>query len=63
MMQLGRIDSTQLEEGLSAQVIHGARLGTNLVELGLVDIDTLAAALGEQHAVPVAEPALLCSDR
>jgi serine/threonine-protein kinase len=56
MMQLGRIDSTQLEEGLSAQVIHGARLGTNLVELGLVDIDTLAAALGEQHAVPVAEP-------
>jgi serine/threonine-protein kinase len=56
LIQLGRIDSARLEEGLSAQVIHGARLGTNLVELGLLDIDTLAQALGEQHGVPVAEP-------
>ena len=52
----GHIDSTQLEQGLSSQVAHGARLGTNLVELGHVGIDLLAKALADQHSVPVAAP-------
>lgn len=44
----------QLEAGLQAQVLYGGRLGTNLVELGAVDLDTLARALSMQHGVPAA---------
>jgi hypothetical protein len=40
-----------LEEGMAAQVIHGGRLGTNLVELGLISEEQLAAALARQHGV------------
>ena len=40
-----------LEEALESQVVHGGRLGTNLVELGLVQEQDLARVLGRQHNV------------
>src|SRR5438046_183904 len=48
------IDGDQLERALRAQVMWGGRLGTNLVELRLVDLDNLARMLGQQHAMPAA---------
>src|SRR5688572_25809868 len=37
-----------LEEALEDQVVHGGRLGTNLLELGLVQEKDLARMLGKQ---------------
>ncbi len=48
------LDSEQVERALRAQVMWGGRFGTNLVELGLVDLDTLTRALGRQHDLPAA---------
>jgi hypothetical protein len=44
----------QLETSLRAQVIYGGRLGTNLVELGFVELDELTSALAAQTGVPAA---------
>lgn len=44
----------QLEEGLRAQVLYGGRLGSNLVELGAIDLDTLGLYLSKVHGVPLA---------
>lgn len=38
-----------LEEALAEQVVHGGRLGTNLLELGLIQEKDLARVLGKQH--------------
>lgn len=38
-----------LEEALESQVVHGGRLGTNLIELGLLQEADLARALGKLH--------------
>lgn len=46
--------SAQIEEGLETQVVHGGRLGTNLVELGFVQEKDLARMLGKQHNVAYA---------
>jgi hypothetical protein len=43
-----------LEEALESQVVHGGRLGTNLVELGLLSEQELARALGKQNGVAFA---------
>ena len=43
------VSGEQLEEGLEAQVVHGGRLGTNLVELGFLKEGDLARTLGRQH--------------
>jgi hypothetical protein len=45
------ITAEALEEALESQVVHGGRLGTNLVELGLVAEQDLARVLGRQHNV------------
>jgi hypothetical protein len=45
----GLVSAGALEEALEAQVVHGGRLGTNLVELGLVSEQDLAKALGRLH--------------
>jgi hypothetical protein len=42
------------EEALESQVVHGGRLGTNLVELGLLSEQDLARVLGQQHGVSAA---------
>src|SRR5690606_21731748 len=39
-----------LEEAIGWQVIYGGKLGTNLLELGLVDERVLAEHLGKQQA-------------
>ena len=51
------ISLTQLEEALRAQILYGGRLGTNLVELGSLDLDTLGLYLSKSHGVPVATAA------
>ncbi|MFT3692575.1 MAG: hypothetical protein QM831_05490 [Kofleriaceae bacterium] len=48
------ISSTQLEQALRAQVVWGGRLGTNLIELGFIDLDELSRQLGKQHNLPAA---------
>jgi len=42
----------QIEDAIRNQVILGGLLGTNLVELGFVDEETLAHYLARQHDVP-----------
>ena len=41
-----------MREALENQVIFGGRLGTNLLELGLVQEEPLAHALGQRHGAP-----------
>ncbi|NVJ20546.1 general secretion pathway protein GspE [Myxococcus sp. AM011] len=45
----GLVTAEGLEEALEAQVVHGGRLGTNLVELGLLSEVDLAKTLGTLH--------------
>ena len=54
LIAAGLLSHEQLEQALRAQVVWGGRLGTNLVELGCIDLDTLATALGKQHGLPPA---------
>lgn len=54
LVAAGQLTADQLEQGLRAQVMWGARLGTNLVELGFLDLDALSNALGRQHNLPAA---------
>jgi hypothetical protein len=48
------ITRAQLEAGLQAQLMYGGRFGTNLVELGLMQDNALAAALARYAGVPEA---------
>jgi hypothetical protein len=48
------LEPEQVERALRAQVMWGARLGTNLVELGYLDLDGLSRALARQHDLPAA---------
>lgn len=48
------ITAAQLDEALETQVIHGGRVGTNLVELGFLKEPELARVLGRQHNLPFA---------
>lgn len=50
----GVVSREQVDEALRAQVLYGGRLGTNLVELGFVQLDPLADALGRQHGLAAA---------
>jgi hypothetical protein len=59
LLRNAAISLSQLEAALRTQVLYGGRLGTNLVELGFVDVDALTAHLGELYQMPVATPALL----
>ncbi len=54
LLQRGLINIEQLNRALTMHRRSGARLGLCLVRLGYVDEDTLARALGEQLAIPVA---------
>ncbi len=44
----------QVEQALRAQVMWGGRLGTNLIELGYLDLDALSKAVARQHHQPAA---------
>jgi hypothetical protein len=48
------LEPGKVEQALRAQVVWGGRLGTNLIELGFIDLDELSRALGRQHALPAA---------
>ncbi len=47
-----QITAEQLDAALRQQVVYGARLGTNLIELGYADLDTVAHALARLLQVP-----------
>jgi len=54
LVQNGVITAEQLEQALRSQVIHGGRLGTNLIELFDLDLDAIATGLAAQHQIPPA---------
>jgi hypothetical protein len=63
MEKLGRyllrnevLSEAQLAEAVQAQVIFGGRLGTNLAELGFVNLDDLRRYLSEHLETPVPNP-------
>ena len=47
-----RISPVQLQEALDHQRVHGGRLGTTLITLGLAQDEEIASLLGRQHGVP-----------
>lgn len=49
LVKEGLVSPEGIEEALEAQVVHGGRLGTNLVELGLLSEQDLAKSLGQLH--------------
>jgi len=57
LLRKGLINKEDLEEGLNSQRIYGGRLGTNLIEVGCIDIEALSKHLGEQRGYPVATAA------
>lgn len=50
----GDVTPDQVQQALSRQILHGGRLGTNLVELGAISVEVLAHGLGRQHQRPPA---------
>ena len=53
------LNQAQLEEALQAQVIFGGKLGTVLIEMGLITEDILAEVLGQLINIPCAKPGQL----
>ncbi len=54
LLRDGILDLPQLEMGLKTQVLYGGRLGTNLVELGYLDLETLGNYLAQSLRIPLA---------
>lgn len=52
----GLLTRKQLEEALKCQVIFGGRLGTNLVEMGIIEELDLLRILGKQLEMPYVSP-------
>lgn len=52
LLQQGLVSTAQLDEALKYQVIFGGKLGTNLLEMGILEEDELARALSQQFRVP-----------
>jgi hypothetical protein len=63
LLQENLITPQALEEALESQVVHGGRLGTNLVELGLLSEQDLARMLGKQHNVASASGEMIPDPR
>jgi Type II secretion system (T2SS), protein E, N-terminal domain len=59
LLRNAAIGLSQLEAALRNQVLDGGRLGTNLVELGYIDLELLSAYLAELSGYPIATPTLL----
>jgi hypothetical protein len=55
LVEMNACSRQELEAGLQTQSIFGGRLGTNLLELGIVDGRQLARALSTIHGVPCLE--------
>jgi hypothetical protein len=59
LLRNAAIGLSQLEAALRNQVLYGGRLGTNLVELGFIDLELLSAYLSDLTGFPIATPTLL----
>ncbi len=59
LLRNAAIGLSQLEGALRNQVLYGGRLGTNLVELGFIDLELLSTYLAELSGYPMATPTLL----
>src|SRR4051812_48601553 len=59
LLRNAAIGLSQLEGALRNQVLYGGRLGTNLVELGFIDLEMLSTYLAELSGFPVATATLL----
>jgi len=55
----GRATEEQIQEALAHQAQVGGRLGTVMVELGLIDLDALTVYLGLELGIPIATGAML----
>ncbi|MEA3362697.1 MAG: hypothetical protein U9Q61_05440 [Thermodesulfobacteriota bacterium] len=55
----GLLNSEQLDEAIEYQCIYGGKLGTSLIELGLIDEGQLAKALSKQLQLHHIKPDLL----
>lgn len=56
LLKKNLLSKAQLEEALQAQVIFGGKLGTVLIEMGLLTEETLAGLLSQQLGIPCAKP-------
>jgi hypothetical protein len=61
LVQDGLITQEQLELGLERQLVTGVRIGSALVQLEAVKLDTIGTCLSIQHGVPCATPADLAA--
>ncbi len=52
LLQKGLVNTAQLDEALKYQVIFGGKLGTNLIEMGILEEDEIARVLSQQFHVP-----------
>jgi len=52
LLKQGLVTTAQLDEALKYQVIFGGKLGTNLIEMGIVEEDEIARVLSQQFHVP-----------
>jgi len=52
LLQQGLVTTAQLDEALKYQVIFGGKLGTNLIEMGILEEDDIARVLSQQYRVP-----------
>src|SRR5262245_29054778 len=59
LLRNAAIGLSQLEGALRNQVLYGGRLGTNLVELGYIDLELLTAYLADLSGFAPGTPSLL----
>ena len=55
----GRLTEAQLQQALAAQQRDGGRIGTVLVEQGVIDFETLTVYLGLELGISIATGAAL----
>ncbi len=53
LVEHGIVTKKQLEEAVESQVIFGGKIGTNLVELGYLSVNSLSVFLSIQYGVPL----------
>jgi len=59
LLRDGRLTEEQLQRSLAKQARDGGRLGTVMVEMGLIDLDSVTVYLGLELGIPIATRATL----